>query len=1045
MKKVLIISNDTVNSRMGGVGIRNWELAHALARHCQVTLAVPDATDLASDTVSLVTYPGPDGDLRPLASQADVILIQGFVLHFHPYLREMQIPLAVDLYVPFLLEGLVWHAQNDWQSWIPDYEEYLRVQLEQLRAGDFFFCASETQRDYWLGWLHAQKRINPHTYRQDAELRKLIDVVPFGLPAQPTQPTRPVLKGVHPGINQGDTLILWSGGLWDWLDPLTFIRAVSRLVPAYPQLKVYFMGVQHPNPVVRGMSMPEKARALSRDLGLLGTHIFFGDWTPYQERLDYLLEADFTVISHPQHIETHFSFRTRLLDCIWASLPVIITQGDTMAEWVERENLGYAIPAHNEQAMAAAIEKMIAAGRSSVSPRAAFAPAFARLRPGLQWENVIQPLLQFCLNPSIAPDKGQYLTEAERVTQAKDGFIDQIIREKDAYLEQVIRDKDAHLEHVVHEKEAFLEQVVSEKDAFLEQVVREKDALLEQVVREKDALLEQVVREKDALLEQVVREKDHYLEQVISEKDNRFEQMVQEKDAHIASYQQIFVVRVQNRLTRMLRIKARRGKTQTMEAPDTPPAMPFIAPATSHKPFVSIVIVNYNGAHFLPACLEALQAQTYPADCFEVLVSDNGSSDGSLDLLSRDFPWVKVLENKKNLGFASGNNVAIAAAQGEYIILLNNDTTPQPDWIEQMVTTAEQHPQAGMLTGHLQLFYNQLELEFQSDTFSVPGDGRELGFQLFGVESNTPRGVIQYLEGFYGPEQAAGGKYFRWSRGTARLGVPVPSGSGDWQIDFQLAAYRPENRPVHLRVYLQGSLQAEWEIASDQPAHFTLPLPASTRSMAQPIAQNTGSIITREGYSRDRGTYVQNYQVFYEPDQGQYDQVEEVFSGCGASLLLRRAMLQETGPIDDDFFMYYEDTDLAWRAWLHGWKVIYAAPAIVRHIHCGTTKEWSPFFLFLIDRNRLAMIFKNGTPTQILQSWGRYAGSAGKNLLRTAWAFITLRKNWRDLAQPLRLQLRVLFALLKWLPSLIRKRSRNLSGRKADPQEVLDRWFMESF
>ncbi|MBN2549201.1 MAG: glycosyltransferase [Anaerolineales bacterium] len=1011
MKKVLIISNDTVNSRMGGVGIRNWELAHALAPHCQVTLAVPDATDLASDTVNLVVYPGPDGDLRPLASQADVILIQGFVLHFHPYLREMQIPLAVDLYVPFLLEGLVWHAENDWQSWIPHYEEYLRVQLEQLRAGDFFFCASETQRDYWLGWLHAQKRINPHTYRQDAELRKLIDVVPFGLPAQPAQPTRPVLKDVHPGINQGDTLILWSGGLWDWLDPLTFIRAVARLIPAYPRLKVYFMGTQHPNPIVTGMSMPEKALALSRELDLLNSHIFFGDWTPYQERLDYLLEADFTVISHPQHIETHFSFRTRLLDCIWASLPVIITQGDTMAEWVERENLGYAIPPHDEQAMAAAIEKMIAAGRSFGSPRAAFAPAFARLRPTLQWENVIQPLLQFCLNPSIAPDKDQYLTEAERVTQAKDAFIEQVIRDKDAYLEQVIRDKDAHLEHVVHEKEAFLEQVVSEKDAFLEQVVREKD---------------------------------HCLEQVTSEKDDRFEQMVQEKDAQIAAYQRMFAVRFQNRLTRMLRIKARREKTQTMEAPETPSAAPLIAPETSHKPFVSIVIVNYNGAHFLPACLEALQAQTYPADCFEVLVSDNGSSDDSLDLLSRNFPWVKVLENKKNLGFASGNNVAIAAAQGEYIILLNNDTTPQPDWIEQMVATAEQHPQAGMLTGHLQLFYDQLELEFQAEAFSVPGDGRELGFQLFGVESNTPRGVIQYLEGFYGPE-AAGKKSFRWSRGIARLGVPVPPGSGDWQIDFQLAAYRPENRPVHLRVYLQGSLQAEWEIIGDQPDNFTLTLPASTRSMAQPIAQNTGSIITREGYSRDRGTYVKDYQVFYEPDQGQYDQVEEVFSGCGASLLLRRAMLQEIGPIDDDFFMYYEDTDLAWRAWLHGWKVIFAAPAIVRHIHCGTTKEWSPFFLYLIDRNRLAMIFKNGTTAQILQSWGRYAGSAGKNLLRTIWAWLSRKKYWRDQAAPLRLQLRVLGTLVKWLPALMRKRSRNQSTRKVHPQEVLERWFLESF
>ena len=129
-------------------------------------------------------------------------------------------------------------------------------------------CASERQRDYWLGWLHAQKRINPHTYRQDPTLRKLIDVIPFGLPAEPLVATQRVLKGVHPGIGEGDYLLLWSGGLWDWLDPLTLIRSVGQLAPRYPALKLYFMGTHHPNPLVTGMSMPEKAVQLSQELGL---------------------------------------------------------------------------------------------------------------------------------------------------------------------------------------------------------------------------------------------------------------------------------------------------------------------------------------------------------------------------------------------------------------------------------------------------------------------------------------------------------------------------------------------------------------------------------------------------------------------------------------------------------------------------------------------------------------------------------------------------------------------------------------------------------
>ena len=131
----------------------------------------------------------------------DVVILSGPILHFHPYLCELGIPVAVDLYVPSLLESLVWHDCDEWSSWIPAYEEYVRVQNELIRAGDFFFCASERQRDYWFGWLHSQKRVNPHTYRQDASLRKLIDVVPFGISEDRPQKQGFLIKGHIPGIS----------------------------------------------------------------------------------------------------------------------------------------------------------------------------------------------------------------------------------------------------------------------------------------------------------------------------------------------------------------------------------------------------------------------------------------------------------------------------------------------------------------------------------------------------------------------------------------------------------------------------------------------------------------------------------------------------------------------------------------------------------------------------------------------------------------------------------------------------------------------------
>ncbi len=434
MAKILIVSGDTVDVNMGGVGVRSWELARALGQDFEVILAVPNETTLQHDRVRLVSFDLQKGDLRPFLSGVDVIILQGFVLHFHPYLREVGIPLAVDLYVPSLLEGLVWHSQDDLERWNPAYDEYSRVQAELLRAGDFFFCASERQRDYWLGWLHAQKRINPYTYLDDPTLKKLIDLVPFGLPEDRPALNRPVLKGVRPGIGEHDRVILWSGGLWDWLDPLTLIRAVASLSPKYPQLKLYFLGTRHPNPVVSGMTMPDQAIELSRQLGVLDLCVFFGDWVPYEERSSYLAEADLTVVSHLSHIETHFSFRTRVLDSFWAGLPLVVTEGDAMSEVIRESGVGLVVPPGDVPAMASAIEALL-----RNLDLQSYEAAFDRLRQRFCWENVIAPLREFCKAPYIAPDKGKNATDAERIARDKDAFWQAIVSDREAVIRRYQR------------------------------------------------------------------------------------------------------------------------------------------------------------------------------------------------------------------------------------------------------------------------------------------------------------------------------------------------------------------------------------------------------------------------------------------------------------------------------------------------------------------------------------------------------------------------------------------------------------------------------
>src|SRR5690348_2816687 len=147
--------------------------------------------------------------------------------------------------------------------------------------------------------LAANNRLNPATYDADPTLRQLIDVVPYGLPAEPPRAAGPALRGVLPGIGPADRVVLWGGGLWDWFDPLTLVRAMARVAAERPETRLVFLGTRHPHAALPPMAMPGRTRELAAALGLAERHVFFLDWVPYAERAGYLLEADVGVSLHP--------------------------------------------------------------------------------------------------------------------------------------------------------------------------------------------------------------------------------------------------------------------------------------------------------------------------------------------------------------------------------------------------------------------------------------------------------------------------------------------------------------------------------------------------------------------------------------------------------------------------------------------------------------------------------------------------------------------------------------------------------------------------
>jgi glycosyltransferase involved in cell wall biosynthesis len=403
--RLLIISQDAVASHMAGPPIRYWEWATALAGSLAVTLAVPSVTgDVQPAGFNLTRYRSA-ADLLALTQSADTTLVSGYLLRRYPFLRSLDGPLIVDLSHSFVLESLQTLASHDHQRQWDAFSDRWQVLNEMLLAGDFFVCNTQRQRDYWLGMLSALGRVNPDTYAEDPALRRLIAVVPFGLPGSPPQKTRPVLKGVYKSIRTGDKIVYWGGGIYDWLDPLTLIRAAAQISQRRDDVKVFFAGVRHPNPHVTPMRMLEQALALSQSLGLTDRIVFFNDWVPYQERADYLLEADVGLSLHLEHLETRYAFRTRALDYLWAGLPMICTQGDALADLVAGENLGRVVPYQDAEALAEALFDLLA--RPDL--RTELAPDFANVAARYTWEVVTRPLAQFCQSPRLAPDRGRAL------------------------------------------------------------------------------------------------------------------------------------------------------------------------------------------------------------------------------------------------------------------------------------------------------------------------------------------------------------------------------------------------------------------------------------------------------------------------------------------------------------------------------------------------------------------------------------------------------------------------------------------------------------
>jgi len=358
-----LISNDTVGKKMAGPGMRYWELAKGLSRieGLEVVLFVPGSCDLATKGVTVRSYrPRKQSSVLKQINGIDVIIAQSLTPLVLRGIKGRGIKYIADLYDPIPVEILEYFRDASGRTQKYAFRYAVVELLNQLHGADHILYATGAQKDLYLGMLTGDGILRPDQYYKDPSLKRYMTEAPFGLSRDALKGTdNRVVAGRLPAIKPSDKLVYWGGGIWNWFDPLTVIKAIEILSRKRSDIKLLFLGTRHPNPNIAMEAMCQKAVEYAKKKGLMDRYVFFNfGWTPFEERVNFLARADIGVSAHFDILETRFSFRTRVLDYLWAGIPIVTTRGDAMANLVEKHKLGAVIDYEDSRGMAAALEKM---------------------------------------------------------------------------------------------------------------------------------------------------------------------------------------------------------------------------------------------------------------------------------------------------------------------------------------------------------------------------------------------------------------------------------------------------------------------------------------------------------------------------------------------------------------------------------------------------------------------------------------------------------------------------------------------------------------
>lgn len=399
-KKVLILSHDKVGTSMAGPGIRYHYMAELLSKDFEVTVGFFEPDYLPEENFKR-TYSVTHIDRVNFLghfSTMNIVIAMWLSPEMITYCNNKNIFIVFDMYAPVPVENLALFLYGeDSKGSLTDYtyKQSFSMYASFFQSGDLFLVSNPRQLDFWTGYVFGTNIVDVTSYEKRPFFDRII-YSPMGIDArQAIKHTKNVLRNKIAGISEGDKILLWTGGIWNWFDGQTLIKAMNMIAKDRKDIKLVFFGTQHPNPNVPKMKEAADTYALAKSYGLLGKQVFWLDgWVPYAERINYLLEADVAVNTAKSTIEAEFSHRTRVLDHLLVGLPTVASRGDYLTDDViETHSIGISVPPGDSEALANAI-----LGAVDDTQNQQMRKRIEAVRADFDWQSTLSPLRDFLMN-----------------------------------------------------------------------------------------------------------------------------------------------------------------------------------------------------------------------------------------------------------------------------------------------------------------------------------------------------------------------------------------------------------------------------------------------------------------------------------------------------------------------------------------------------------------------------------------------------------------------------------------------------------------------